>query len=41
MNDLDAAAAILGGFSDARIIILITYNRDVHNALKVGARATF
>jgi DNA-binding NarL/FixJ family response regulator len=41
MNGLDATIAILGEFSDARIIVLTTYTGDVQvlRALKAGARA--
>ena len=41
MNGLDATLAILGEFSDARIIVLTTYTGDVQvlRALKAGARA--
>ena len=41
MNGLDATIAILGEFSEARIIILTTYTGDVQvmRALKAGARA--
>ena len=41
MNGVDAMIAILGEFSDARIIVLTTYAGDVQvfRALKAGARA--
>jgi DNA-binding NarL/FixJ family response regulator len=41
MNGVDAMIAILGEFSDARIIVLTTYTGDVQvlRALKAGARA--
>ena len=41
MNGVDAMIAILGEFSDARIIVLTTYIGDVQvlRALKAGARA--
>src|SRR5580658_7767003 len=41
MNGLDATIAILGEFSEARIIVLTTYTGDVQvmRALKAGARA--
>src|SRR5712664_2295475 len=41
MNGLDAMIAILGEFSDARIIVLTTYAGDVQvlRAIKAGARA--
>jgi DNA-binding NarL/FixJ family response regulator len=41
MNGVEALIAILGEFSDARIIVLTTYTGDVHvlRALKAGARA--
>src|SRR6204780_4311367 len=41
MNGLDAMIAILGEFSEARIIVLTTYTGDVQvlRALKSGARA--
>jgi len=41
MNGLDAMIAILGEFSEARIIVLTTYTGDVQvlRALKAGARA--
>ena len=41
MNGLDAMIAILGEYSDARIIVLTTYAGDVQvfRALKAGARA--
>jgi DNA-binding NarL/FixJ family response regulator len=41
MNGLDAMIAILGEFSDARIIVLTTYAGDVQvlRALQAGARA--
>jgi DNA-binding NarL/FixJ family response regulator len=41
MNGLDASIAILGEFSEARIIVLTTYTGDVQvmRALKAGARA--
>src|SRR5260370_28398420 len=41
MNGLDATIAILGEFSDARIIVLTPYTGDVQvlRALKAGARA--
>jgi DNA-binding NarL/FixJ family response regulator len=41
MNGVDATIAILGEFSDARIIVLTTYTGDVQvlRALKAGARA--
>jgi DNA-binding NarL/FixJ family response regulator len=41
MNGLDAMIAIVGEFSDARIIVLTTYAGDVQvmRALKAGARA--
>jgi DNA-binding NarL/FixJ family response regulator len=41
MNGLDATIAILGEFSEARIIVLTTYIGDVQvmRALKAGARA--
>jgi DNA-binding NarL/FixJ family response regulator len=40
MNGLDAIIAILGEFSDAKIIVLTTYGGDVQvlRALKAGAR---
>src|SRR5215813_8639873 len=40
MNGLDAIAAILKEFPEARIIVLTTYTRDVEvlRAMKVGAR---
>jgi DNA-binding NarL/FixJ family response regulator len=41
MNGVDATIAILGEFSEARIIVLTTYTGDVQvlRALKAGARA--
>jgi DNA-binding NarL/FixJ family response regulator len=41
MNGVDATIAILGEFSDARIIVLTTYTGDIQvlRALKAGARA--
>jgi DNA-binding NarL/FixJ family response regulator len=39
MNGLDAMAAIRNEFPDARIIILTTYDSDVKNDVKRGARA--
>ena len=41
MNGLDATIAILGEFSDARIMVLTTYTGDVQvlRALKAGAKA--
>ena len=41
MSGLDAMVAILGEFSDARIIVLTTYSGDVQalRAIKAGARA--
>lgn len=41
MNGMDAMIAILGEFSDARIVVLTTYAGDaqVMRALKAGARA--
>src|SRR5215469_5463952 len=41
MNGLEATAAILNEFPEARIIVLTTYTRDVQvlRAMKVGARA--
>ena len=42
MNGLDALIAIRAEFPDARVIMLTTYEGDVHilRALKAGARAT-
>ena len=39
MNGLDAMVAIRKEFPDAKIIILTTYESDVQDALKLGARA--
>jgi DNA-binding NarL/FixJ family response regulator len=41
MNGVDATIAILGEFSDARIMVLTTYTGDVQvlRALKAGAKA--
>jgi len=39
MNGLDAMAAILAEFPDARVIILTTFVSDVQDAVKLGARA--
>jgi len=39
MNGLEAMVAIRKEFPDAKIIILTTYESDVGNALKLGARA--
>jgi CheY-like chemotaxis protein len=40
MNDLDALIAFRTEFPDARVIVLTTYEGDVHNlrALKAGAQ---
>ena len=39
MNGLDAMVAIRKEFPDAKIIILTTYESDVKDAMKLGARA--
>ena len=39
MNGLDAMVAIRKEFPDAKIIILTTYESDVKDAIKLGARA--
>ena len=39
MNGLEAMAAIRAEFPGAKIIILTTYEADVQNAMKLGARA--
>ena len=39
MNGLEAMAAIRIEFPDAKIIILTTYESDVQDAMKLGARA--
>jgi len=39
MNGMDAIVAIRKEFPDAKIIILTTYESDVGDALKLGARA--
>jgi two-component system, NarL family, response regulator len=39
MNGLEAMAAIRAEFPDAKIIILTTYESDVQDAMKLGARA--
>ena len=39
MNGLEAMAAILGEFPEARIIILTTYASDIQGAMTMGARA--
>ncbi len=39
MNGLEAMAAIRTEFPDAKIIVLTTYESDVQDALKMGARA--
>ena len=39
MNGLDAMVAIRKEFPDAKIIILTTYESDVQDAMKLGARA--
>ena len=39
MNGLDAMVAIRNEFPDAKIIVLTTYESDVQDAMKLGARA--
>jgi DNA-binding NarL/FixJ family response regulator len=39
MNGLDAMVAIRNEFSEAKIIVLTTYESDVQGAMKLGARA--
>ena len=39
MNGLDAMVAIRKEFPEAKIIILTTYESDIQNAVKMGARA--
>jgi DNA-binding NarL/FixJ family response regulator len=39
MTGLEAMAAIRTEFPDANIIILTTYESDVRDAIKMGARA--
>jgi DNA-binding NarL/FixJ family response regulator len=39
MNGLEAMAAIRKEFPEAKIIILTTYENDVRDAMKLGARA--
>ena len=39
MNGMEAMAAIRTEFPDAKIIILTTYESDVQDAMKLGARA--
>ena len=39
MNGLEALAAICAEFPDAKIIVLTTYESDVQDAIKLGARA--
>jgi DNA-binding NarL/FixJ family response regulator len=39
MNGLDAMRAIRNEFPEAKIIILTTYESDVHGAMNLGARA--
>jgi DNA-binding NarL/FixJ family response regulator len=39
MNGLDAMVAIRREFPEAKIIILTTYESDVQDAMKLGARA--
>src|SRR5262244_2491374 len=39
MNGLEAMVAIRKEFPEAKIIILTTYERDVRDAMKMGARA--
>jgi len=39
MNGLDAMVAIRQEFPEAKIIILTTYESDVQDVMKLGARA--
>jgi len=39
MNGLEAMEAICAEFPDAKIIVLTTYESDVEDAMKLGARA--